>query len=665
MRPGLFKAIPLATLPLLFACGETSTDPVYATVGPEKVYQSDVDLRTRETSVNRFSKERPGKIKQLIADVALAIEGQKVYPGTKALADAHMKRMENRVLTATYQRYYAMDRLLHTDVELKKLYNADPTRYKKGDSVLTYLEARDLVATDLYVNEHAAEYEAYVDTMAARVEAPASADVYYAISKDSADAAELFTTLQNVPKPADAKGFEKVKVSKGKLEGVFSTEELQGEVFDDSLAGNTGLAALDSGRYLVFRVANKRPEVHADRELIHKNARRTFVEEFKQGLMRNKGSELLAKHKIVKVDLGPENKDSTGKSVVTPKRDSMTVLVTINGQPAIYERDVQQLKTELTPEQQRRFTHKQFVNFLSEWLAFATEARELGLDKTWEAKAIERSLRRNYLKKVITDSVMAVKQLTVEEAKPVFEKYAKSFEGKTIEEVLPTLSTIAGNNELVIKYNHYYYQGVDTAGAEYTDDFNKYKNLLDKRVHSYKMLKFQQQANAANPLKEYKETLFGDSWSQTKLLRLAHADSLYQAKGHTLEVDDIGLAIYEWSEIMAIFDDEATFADMIYNTAKAQDEYENYDLSIKEYWAFIKMFPDDPRVEQAMFSLGFLLDEQKHSKQNALYIYKRFLEKFPKSEMRESVEWLAKNIETQGKLADELMKKIEAEPVTP
>lgn len=663
MRPGLFKAIPLATLPLLFACSDVSTDPVYATVGSEKIYQSDVDLRLRETSMTRFAKERDSKVKQLVADVSFVTEGQKVYPGTKALADEHMKAMGNRILTATYQRYYAMDRLLHTDAELKKLYNADPTKYKKGDSVLTYLEARDLVATDLYVNEHAAEYEAYVDTMAARVEAPASADVYYTISKDSAEAAELFTTLQNVAKPADAKGFEKVKVSKGKLEGVFSTAELQGEVFEDSLAGSTGLTAIDSGRYVVFRVANKRPEVHADRELIHKNARRTFVEEFKQDMMRNKGGELRSKHKIAKIDLGKENKDSTGKSVVTPKRDSMTVLVTMNGQPAIYERDVLKIKGELTPEQQRRFTHKQYVDFLSEWLAFATEAKELGLDKTWEAKAIERSLRRNYLKKIITDSVLAVKQLTVEEAKPIFEKYAKSFEGKTIEEVLPTLSDIAGNDELVIKYNHYYYQGVDTSGVEYTDDFNKYKNLLDKRVFSNKTLKFQYQAELANPLKEYKEELFGNSWGSSKLSQIARCDSLFQAKGNNGE--DVNIAIYEWSCIRVRFDDAATFADMTYNIAKAQDEIENYDLSIKEYWAFIKLFPDDPRTEQAMFSLGFLLDEQKHRKQDALYIYKLFLEKFPKSEMRESVEWLAKNIETQGKLADDLMKKIEAEPETP
>lgn len=663
MRPGLFKAVPLATLPLLFACGELSTDPVYATVGSEKVYQSDVDLRLRETSLNRFSAERDNKVKQLLSDVALVAEGQKVYPGTKALADTRMKAMETRVLTAAYQRYYAMDRLLHTDAELKKVYNANPSNYKKGDSVLTYLEARDLVATDLYVTEHAQEYEAYVDSMAARIEAPASADVYYAVTKDSAEAAELFTTLQNATKLSDVKGVEKVKVSKGKLEGLFANQDLQSEVFDDSLAGSTGLTAIDSGRYVAFRVSNKRPEIHADRELIHKNARKTFVEEFKHDMMRNKGGQLLSKHRIVKIDLGKENKDSTGKSVVTPKRDSSTVLATLNGQPAIYERDVIALKSELTPEQQRRFSHKQYVDFLCDWLAFATEAKELGLDKTWEAKAIERSLRRNYLKKIITDSIMAVKQLTVEEAKPIFEKYAKSFEGKTIEEVLPFLSELAAANELFVKYNHYYYQGVDTAGPEYTDGILKYKNLLEKRLYSAKTTKFAYQAELANPLREYRETLFGTSWGESKLLKMARCDSLFQAKGKNGE--DISKAIYDWSVIRVDFDDEATFADMTYTIAKAQDEDENYDLSIKEYWAFIKMFPDDPRVEQAMFSLGFLLDEQKHRKQDALYIYKRFLEKFPKSEMRESVEWLAKNIETQGKLADDLMKKIEAEPETP
>ena len=38
-----------------------------------------------------------------------------------------------------------------------------------------------------------------------------------------------------------------------------------------------------------------------------------------------------------------------------------------------------------------------------------------------------------------------------------------------------------------------------------------------------------------------------------------------------------------------------------------------------------------------------------------------FQKRFPKSELKESVDWLVENIKSDGKLADDLMKKIEAE----
>ena len=38
-----------------------------------------------------------------------------------------------------------------------------------------------------------------------------------------------------------------------------------------------------------------------------------------------------------------------------------------------------------------------------------------------------------------------------------------------------------------------------------------------------------------------------------------------------------------------------------------------------------------------------------------------FQKRFPKSELKESVDWLVENIKSDGKLADDLMKKIESE----
>ena len=62
-----------------------------------------------------------------------------------------------------------------------------------------------------------------------------------------------------------------------------------------------------------------------------------------------------------------------------------------------------------------------------------------------------------------------------------------------------------------------------------------------------------------------------------------------------------------------------------------------------------------------MFSRGFILTENMHKDSLALGVFEEFKKLYPKSELNESVDWLVQNIKSNGKLADELMKKIEAE----
>jgi len=52
------------------------------------------------------------------------------------------------------------------------------------------------------------------------------------------------------------------------------------------------------------------------------------------------------------------------------------------------------------------------------------------------------------------------------------------------------------------------------------------------------------------------------------------------------------------------------------------------------------------------------LSENLKNDSLALPLFKDFITKYPKSELKESVEWLIKNIESNGKLAQELVEKI-------
>jgi hypothetical protein len=62
--------------------------------------------------------------------------------------------------------------------------------------------------------------------------------------------------------------------------------------------------------------------------------------------------------------------------------------------------------------------------------------------------------------------------------------------------------------------------------------------------------------------------------------------------------------------------------------------------------------------EKALFSRAFILHENLKQDSAALNLFREFKTEYPKSELMESVDWLIKNIESKGKLAEELLEKI-------
>ena len=75
----------------------------------------------------------------------------------------------------------------------------------------------------------------------------------------------------------------------------------------------------------------------------------------------------------------------------------------------------------------------------------------------------------------------------------------------------------------------------------------------------------------------------------------------------------------------------------------------------------MQVWPDAPETEKVLFSLGFVLSENLKKNDRALEVLEDLQKRFPKSELKESVDWLVENIKSNGKLAEDLMKKIESE----
>jgi outer membrane protein assembly factor BamD (BamD/ComL family) len=136
---------------------------------------------------------------------------------------------------------------------------------------------------------------------------------------------------------------------------------------------------------------------------------------------------------------------------------------------------------------------------------------------------------------------------------------------------------------------------------------------------------------------------------------MAKADSLRNAGNRSS-------AYNTYRKVMnAYATDDSLFEKVAYEMAQVQNENEEYNDAEAEYYAFYTMWPNSPNAEKALFTRGFILDENINNDSLALTLFDEFLKRYPQSELKESVDWLAENIRSGGKLADDLVKKIEAE----
>lgn len=136
---------------------------------------------------------------------------------------------------------------------------------------------------------------------------------------------------------------------------------------------------------------------------------------------------------------------------------------------------------------------------------------------------------------------------------------------------------------------------------------------------------------------------------------VANADSL-RKEG----LNDEALEAYR-NLIFAYGENDSLVKLAIYESAQIYNETGRFEEAEAEYQACYEIFPDSPEAEKSLFSRGFILSENLNKNDESLQVLKTFQQKYPNSELKESVDWLVQNIESNGKLADDLMKKISAE----
>lgn len=335
------------------------------------------------------------------------------------------------------------------------------------------------------------------------------------------------------------------------------------------------------------------------------------------------------------------------------KLDSSFVLVTTNGKPLITEKDLIALRNEIPEMQRGSFKRSKLINLLTQWAVYALEAKSLDMDQTWEYKAFIRLTRRDIANQLFRDSLKQKEEFTEEKLKATYDQLGAILApDQSYDNLRPLLKTYLKTPEIVLKREYYFNEGTYRSFA----DFNAARGRVFKNISSIED-KNQWKRLEKNMWSKYKVTVFNSQMPSLKTI--LSSDSLVLEAENLYKKRQLNEARANWELIRSIYpENEALFKKATFEIATIDNELEHYDNAESEYRVFYKLWPNDSDSEKALFSRAFVLTENLKQDSLALPLFKDFLVKYPKSELKESVEWLIQNIESNGKLAEELVKKI-------
>ena len=344
--------------------------------------------------------------------------------------------------------------------------------------------------------------------------------------------------------------------------------------------------------------------------------------------------------------------------------DSNFALVTKGGKPAFIEADLLPiLVMEGVPEKElKNLNRTRMAERFASFIAFSSEALEKKLDHTWEYRAIVRQSRNNFIIKTLVDDYEKTYRFPEDSLKKVYDEIGGSPMDGSLEfaEAKRHIDDYLFYPKNLLEKDYYFF------------DMDKKGTMEQSRVELFKK-RARDLARVENSVRMAKawatlKTFFYNDFYQSLVFRnsaeehVAKADSLANAK-------EFSAASSQWNLVRLMFPENDTlFAKATYEIARLENDRENYRDAQAEYYAFYKQWPNAPEAEKALFSRGFILNENLHQDSLAAEVFEEFEKRYPNSELFESVDWLLKNIRSNGKLAEDLMETInkaeEAEPAT-
>ncbi len=351
-------------------------------------------------------------------------------------------------------------------------------------------------------------------------------------------------------------------------------------------------------------------------------------------------------------------KNAVANSVLNSRNvelDSDYVLVTMDGKPVLRERDLLQLYSEDENLERTNMNRTRMVKSLMQSFAFAAEARNLKLDHSWEFKALKRRDRINFINSKFKRLLFSDPAVTDDSLAVIFKQHGNPVKkGRSLRKSKDDIMDMLLAPANLVKYE--FYNSPFLMEGKTPESQRPY--LFRLFAEKYRKDRWDRLVN--DLMLNTNVTIYDQAYNVPLDFRSVErwfqiADSLYKAGNLSESLESL-------RKVRGLYADvDSVFAKASLEIARIASEKEDFATAEKEYSIFCDMWPESPEVEKAMFSRGFILTENLHRDDMALETLQEFQKKFPKSELKESVDWLVDNIKSEGKLAADLLKKISAE----
>jgi len=663
-------------------------DTIIGRVNGESIYQEDIDLMVRLRGESSKSESMRNAVASLFSRNAIFSAAIERYPEFKEEIKNRSKTIDNYLLTFAFQRFYAMDRLMFSDSELRAYFDAHRSLFA---DTAEYMLVRNVVAEKLFLERNADSLAAFIersktdgtlDTSSEYLKNTFIRNYREMLANTMGDSLLKAFNLVLVPivPPTPEEYYEKHK-------DWFVTEP-GFEVYHVEMADSLALAALfytDSMDLDEFKKIARDNSINKETaandgyvgKVLEKHVlpygigeMGPMFEQFKDKPVGTVSAPIRTFmgetfHVFYLASVVPSHQKSFEQARAAIKNelehginyelDSTYVLATMNGEPVILESDIQDVYKANPTMPRNRMYHDRITNSLLQNIAFAQEARKRKVDHSWEYRALVRENGLSYVCDAFENKIKFIVNYPDDTLKAVYDKIGNpAHPNMSFESSRANLSNWLDMPRNLLK-RKYYYSLEDYLPDDYETSINRLFSEMEISYRDARWDRVVTEAWGKAKVSLYTDSIFLLPQENSLDSAIAALDSFYREQ----KLDKV---LVGWQGLRDRYPENDTIMKKsTYEIAHVLSEMNDYDHSQREYRSFYRVWPDDPNAEKAMFSRGFILTENLHKDSLALEVLNEFKQKFPKSELVESADWLIENIRSGGQLANDLMKKIEAE----